>query len=125
MFRVVGFVRLSLIATVAASALAAYGMAQPAEGKKIALLVGINVYDHSNLADLKYCEHDVEDLAAVFRNGGYEVTLMTGSAKGQLRGTEANIQSQLTALLKNRTRYDTVIVALAGHGMQYAEQKDS
>ena len=75
-------------------------MAQPAEGKKIALLVGINVYDHSNLADLKYCEHDVEELAAVFRNGGYEVTLMTGSHKGQLRGTEANIQSQLTALLK-------------------------
>ena len=53
-------------------------------GEKYALLVGVRKYARtSELRDLQYPERDMEDLAAVLRDGGYRpenVVLMTQTA---------------------------------------------
>jgi hypothetical protein len=53
--------------------------AAPEPGKKYALLVGINEYDHAKLPALKYAENDAADLAVVLRKAGYEVIVLSGA----------------------------------------------
>jgi formylglycine-generating enzyme required for sulfatase activity len=93
-------------------------LAQPAKGRKYALLVGVKDYDHHKLAPLRYTENDVVELAKLLRPAGYDVTLLSDSAK--VKPTGANIKKALTALLAKKSRDDTVLVALAGHGLQLA-----
>src|SRR5262245_15770573 len=74
----------------AASAIAAFWhlglrrqlMAQPPaeSAKRLALLVGINRYDHAKLEALKYAVNDVTELGKVLQQAGYEVTLLTDDA---------------------------------------------
>jgi formylglycine-generating enzyme required for sulfatase activity len=101
------------------------GVAQTKKGKSHALLVGIRDYDHRSLTPLKYTENDVEKLAKLldrpgspFR-GNVRVLTSTRGAKDQAdRPTAANIRKALAALLDDRTRRDTVLLALSGHGVQ-------
>jgi uncharacterized caspase-like protein len=90
--------------------------AQAARGKKYALLVGVKKYNHARLPDLYFTENDVTELAKLLRPAGYEVTLLTDS-QGQ-KPTAANIKAALAKLMKDRGKGDTVLVALAGHGLQ-------
>jgi formylglycine-generating enzyme required for sulfatase activity len=95
-------------------------------GKRYALLVGINVYEHPKLAALKFAENDAADLARVLRKAGYEVILLTGSAKGKSRRAEkANLEARLKEVLDRCKGGDTVVVALAGHGLQFRGKKDA
>ena len=55
-----------------------------AEPRKVALVVGVNEYDHAFEA-LSFAEADATKLAAALREGGFEVVLLTGSAKGEAR----------------------------------------
>ena len=90
------------------------------------MLVGVKAYDHSKLKPLDYPENDVTELAEVLRGGGYEVTLLTGSDKDKaLRPTRANVLRHLQAVLGACKRHDTVLIGLAGHGLQFEAQKDS
>ncbi|MBY0458520.1 MAG: hypothetical protein K2V38_14365, partial [Gemmataceae bacterium] len=58
-----------LLAVLVAVAPRDFTHAQPPKaapaGKKVALLVGVNVYQNRKLDDLKYAEADLTDLAAV------------------------------------------------------------
>jgi hypothetical protein len=99
----------------------------PAEvpaGKWYALLVGVQSYEHAKLPDLKYTENDIEELARVLaaRPGGFtNVTILTssrGKAKAGNRPTTANLRAALRELLAKKTKHDTVLIALAGHGVQ-------
>lgn len=98
------------------------------QGKRYALLVGIKDYDHSKLKPLDFTENDVTDLGQLLRASGYEIKLLTGS-KGKdnpdCQPTRSNILAQLKTMLDKCNRHDTVLVALAGHGLQFDQQKDS
>jgi hypothetical protein len=97
-------------------------------GRRFALLVGINDYDHAKLRQLHYAVPDAADTATVLRDGGYEVTLFTASVGGKNEGerpTLDNIRRALARMLGPRKRHDLVLVGLAGHGLQLGGGKDN
>jgi formylglycine-generating enzyme required for sulfatase activity len=98
---------------------------QPA-GKKYAVLVGVNRYQHPKLPSLSYAEADVTELAGVLKKAGYQVTLLTGTAPDAgLRPTRANIDKHLRAVLRGCKKGDTALLAFAGHGVQFEGQADA
>jgi uncharacterized caspase-like protein len=105
-------------------ALAVLGREEKPRGKKYALLVGIKAYDHNKLPDLKYTENDVEELGKLLRtkaSGFDKITLLTttrGKKDTAARPTAKNIAAALKALLATKTKHDTILVALSGHGVQ-------
>jgi uncharacterized caspase-like protein len=98
--------------------------ADPPKGERYALLVGVREYDKSELRPLKYTEDDVTALAAVLKEAGYaRVVLMTqaeGANKLRFLPTAENIRVELKGLLEDRRPEDTLVVAFAGHGVQFA-----
>jgi hypothetical protein len=100
------------------------GQDAKARGKRFALLVGVKDYDHSKFDPLKYTENDVDELARLLRadaSGFAKVTLLTtsrGKDTPSARPTRKNILAVLKAILAGCKRHDTVLVALAGHGVQ-------
>jgi formylglycine-generating enzyme required for sulfatase activity len=101
-------------------ALLGFSAAQDSKGKKYALLVGIRAYDHDSLPDLKHTEADVEELGKVLSVADYRVTLLTTTRgkKPDAAPTAKNIRGKLKNILDHVTKHDTVLVALAGHGVQ-------
>jgi formylglycine-generating enzyme required for sulfatase activity len=101
-------------------ALLGFSPTQTIQGKKYALLVGVRAYDHDSLPDLKHTEADVEELGKVLSVAGYRVTLLTTTRgkKPDAAPTAKNIRGKLKAILDHVTKHDTVLVALAGHGVQ-------
>jgi hypothetical protein len=102
--------------------------AQTKQGQKMALLVGVQKYSHPKLPDLRFCENDVTDLAEVLRKAGYKVTVLCdslGKNDPTLVPIKANIDKQLVKLLETcKDRHDTVLLAFAGHGLQFKDDKD-
>src|SRR5262249_40596903 len=99
-------------------------------GEKYALLIGVRQYGENELRPLPFAEADVVEFGQVLRDSGYRpenVVLLT-----QARGAEnhrflplaTNIRKELRLLLKNRTRADSVIVAFAGHGVEFRGASD-
>jgi TPR repeat protein len=108
----------------AATAASAQNPIRPPAGR-YALLVGVRQYDKNELRDLPYAEPDVTELARVLRDAGYRpenVVLMTQTAGAEYARSlplAANVRKELRLLLRTRSRDDTVLVALAGHGVQF------
>ena len=72
------------------------------EGKKYAVLVGVNEYDHAKLDQLRYAEADAAELRDVLQANGYETTLLTGTAgkdDANAAPTKANIAAKVAAVL--------------------------
>ncbi|MEI6233902.1 MAG: caspase family protein [Planctomycetota bacterium] len=97
------------------------------QGRKYALLVGVQKYDGTDLGNLKFCESDVNALAAVLSSSAYNynrVTVLTRTEatrnidRDDILPTVENIRSHLKAVLSDRHPYDTVLLAFAGHGIQ-------
>jgi formylglycine-generating enzyme required for sulfatase activity len=90
-------------------------------GRKLAFLVGVKAYDHSDLKNLDFPENDVEELASVLNRDGFQTVVLT-TTRGQKdeRGkpTAQNIRNELKSLLQGATKQDLVVVGLAGHGIQ-------
>lgn len=96
-----------------------------APGQKYAILVGINNYEHEKLPSLKYAEADASELEEVLKSADYRVTLLTGSSKEEdNKPTKANIEKKLRSVVRGCRKGDTLIVAFAGHGLQFVGQKD-
>ena len=96
------------------------------EPTKRAVVVGVNDYQHERLPSLKYAEADAADLDEVLRAAGYDVTLLTASSK--IAGhppTKANIDAQVSTVLKACRKGDTVVLAFAGHGLQFDGTADA
>jgi formylglycine-generating enzyme required for sulfatase activity len=97
------------------------GHAQTAKGKKYALLVGVDYYAHSGFKPLDGAENDVVELEKVLKKQGFLTRLLT-TARGRNKGAEAptaaNLRRELDALLDDKTREDTVLIAFAGHGAE-------
>src|SRR5262245_21407314 len=100
-------------------------------GEKYALLVGVRQYGENELRPLQFAEADVVQLAQVLRDCGYRpenVVLLTqgrGAENHRFLPLAANIRKELRLLLKNRTRSDSVIVAFAGHGVEFRGSGDN
>ena len=83
---------------------------------------GWREYEHSSFAELKYTENDIEELAKVLAEGGYEVTLLTttrGKKDAKLKPTASNIRAQLRRLSSQVTRNDMLLIGLSGHGVSW------
>ncbi|HTK78509.1 MAG TPA: caspase family protein, partial [Gemmataceae bacterium] len=99
-------------------------------GEKYALLVGVRQYGENELRPLPFAEADVVQLAQVLRDSGYRpenVVLLTqahGAENHRFLPLAANIRKELRLLLKNRARADSVIVAFAGHGVEFRGSDD-
>jgi formylglycine-generating enzyme required for sulfatase activity len=97
-------------------------------GGKYALLVGVRDYDSSRLAPLQFTENDAEELGEVLaKRAGFSVRVLTSSRGEKSKSeapTEANLRAELRKLLGNRSKHDTILVALSGHGIQ-ATVKDA
>jgi formylglycine-generating enzyme required for sulfatase activity len=99
------------------------------KGNRYALLIGVKDYDPNELHGLAYTEADVSELAKTLQAGGYEpvnVLLMTqelGAKKARFLPLAANIRKELKLLLQDLEPADSVVVALAGHGVQFAGEK--
>jgi formylglycine-generating enzyme required for sulfatase activity len=116
---------LALSLSIAAGVVRAQDPARPA--RKFGLLVGVREYKTTALRPLKYSERDIEELARVLVDSGFDeqnlrILTQERAAKG-LRHlpTSDNIRSELARMLTlvelDDNPADTVIVALAGHGI--------
>jgi uncharacterized caspase-like protein len=95
--------------------------AQTEKGKKHALLVGVRSFDHAALTPLQYTENDVEELAKALTEGGFASVRVLTTTRGEKKKADAptaeNVRAAIKTLLARKTRDDTVLVALAGHGI--------
>jgi formylglycine-generating enzyme required for sulfatase activity len=111
----------ALLCALAALVLLAPGRAEAPKGSKHALLVGVRDYDHDKLPNLRFTENDVEELARVLSSGGFSSIRVLNTSRG-VKGktdapTAANIRAALKDLLARKKKQDTILVALAGHGI--------
>ena len=101
--------------------------------KRFFLGIGVENYAHERLRSpepLKYCVDDVTALGEFLKTQGYEVKLLTdetGKSDAKLAPTRANVNEAIKAILlsDNLRSEDTVIIALAGHGLQFAGGKEA
>ncbi len=97
---------------------------QPGSGDKHALLIGVRQYSKNELRELPYTETDVEALADVLAAAGYRrqnivlITQKAAAAGRCLPPTLANLRATLKSWLDARRPTDTVLLLLAGHGVQ-------
>jgi formylglycine-generating enzyme required for sulfatase activity len=104
-------------------------LGQEPSGKKFALLVGVTKYQHPKLRPLKFCQNDVVELGKLLQADGYKVTVLCETAgvnDSAKAPTRKNIETHLRQVLEQaKAREDTILVGLAGHGIQFEDQKDS
>lgn len=102
---------------------------EPAPGRKYALLVGVRNYDKNELRNLPYTEDDIESLAKVFENAGFRrvvvLTQTRGADQSRFLPLAANIRNSLRGMLEDRQPEDSIVVALAGHGVQFRGDEHS
>ncbi len=101
-------------------------------GERYALLVGVQKYSEAKeLRPLPYSERDVTELAQVLRDSGYKadnVVLMTQTAANddpRYTPMKKRILKELRLLLADRREDDTVMLAFAGHGVHFSDDKNS
>jgi len=106
---------------------AAAGPAHAQQAKRYAFLVGVQKYQDPKLSPLSFCENDVQGLSKALSKAGYEVVLLSDIAAAQdpaRAPTRANIEKYLKAVLEKSRRPDTVVLAFAGHGMQFSGKRE-
>jgi formylglycine-generating enzyme required for sulfatase activity len=96
-----------------------------AEGKKLALLIGVDKYEEgSGFRSLPYTERDVEALAEILLASGYRpedvrvLTLKRGNENPRFLPTGRNARRELGLLTANRKPEDSLLIALSGHGVR-------
>jgi TPR repeat protein len=87
------------------------------DGKRFAVLVGVNSYEHPKLPKLNFAVNDAVDLAKLLREDGYIVTELTDSS--ETKPTRQAIADAISNVLKKAGKDDSVLIALSGHGLQF------
>ena len=105
-----------------------------ARGIKHALLVGVSKYDPKQLNDLKFADRDISELSKVLIDRcGFQrkyVRLMTKDHAFTTRDARwlpesRRIRRELRLLVQRADKEDTVLIAFAGHGIQFANQSEN
>jgi sulfatase modifying factor 1 len=101
-------------------------------GEKYALLVGVRKYDPAEpLPTLTYSEDDVDELRRVLLASGYRpenIKLMTqrgGAENPRYLPLADRIRKEFALTLKQLDEHDSLVVALAGHGVQFSQEGES
>lgn len=96
-----------------------------ADGKKYALVVGVEKYDPSQLTSLQYAEEDAIAMGQALQKLGFDVIVMTrqSDVPDRVPSFANDILTQLKRRIRDRSPDDTVIVALSGHGVQLKGDK--
>jgi hypothetical protein len=101
----------------------------PAAGECYAILVAVQQYDRNQLRDLQFAENDMKAMAELLRAQGYRrVVLLTqteGARQARFLPTAENIRRSLKGLAEDRDPQDTLLVAFAGHGVQFRGSDES
>jgi uncharacterized caspase-like protein len=88
-------------------------------------------YDPNELRGLPYSEPDVVELSGVLKAEGYKpgnVVLMTqtaGADDTRFLPLAANLRKELKLLLDEMDEDDSVLIALAGHGVQFQGENEN
>lgn len=118
---------LGVLCLAESSALQAEG--QETTGRKYAVLVGVDEYDPNQLRNLQYPANDVQELAELLEKGGFRRVVLLTQARGaktqRALPLAKNIYAELKGILDDRTPDDLVLVAFAGHGVQFAGEEGS
>jgi hypothetical protein len=99
-------------------------------GERYAFLVGVREYDKTQLNPLSFTENDVVRLAGVLRAAGYrkeDIVLMTqtlGATNTRFLPIADKIRRELALLISQVRKDDSILVALSGHGVQFAGEDD-
>ena len=120
---------LNLFFLVAADTRAADG----AEGRRYALLIGVNRYD--NVKAIKrdqnpsFAERDAQQLAETLRGRGFAADSVVAMTTAESRDdgrfpTAVNIRKQVKAIAARLRDGDSVVVSFAGYEMQFANDDD-
>ena len=101
-------------------------------GERYALLVGVQKYSSvSGLNSLRFPENDIEGVAEVLLDTGYQkdhlvvLTQKRGAVDPRFQPTKKNIQIELSLLLRSCQSDDSVLIAFAGHGVQFKNSTDA
>jgi hypothetical protein len=108
------------------STMAAASAALPSHADdRVALLVGVERYDESELAPLDWAEDDVEAIGRALEGLGFSVVTMTSASTVAARRPvlPSDILTQLDKRLADRQKSDTVVVAFSGHGVQFKDDE--
>ncbi|MFM9966257.1 MAG: caspase domain-containing protein [Planctomycetaceae bacterium] len=102
-----------------------------AQGRKLAVVVGVNAYrPNSGLPALQHADSDATKLSAALRANGFTVYELTHEVARQpgketLAPNIEYIRDAIEGMLEfpNLGREDSILVALHGHGVQFEEVK--
>lgn len=97
-----------------------------AEGRKWALLVGIDHYQRSDITALNFAVADVKELAATLRGAGFradDIFVLTSDQSGDDAPTRTNVAYRLDWLKEHVKPGDTVLFFFSGHGMEIEESQ--
>lgn len=103
----------------------------PRQGERYAFLVGVKTYLPTELRNLECSENDVTELAEVLKASGYRpenIRLLTqaeGNKNPRFLPLAKNLRDELHELVRARSEADSVIVAFAGHGVQFKNSEES
>ena len=104
-------------------------------GQKYAFLVGINGYDEKQLKQLPYARADIVEFRDVLLQSGFEPdnivmlvddlsALPKGGQAGRFLPEHKKIREELRILLPALEEDDELVIGLAGHGVQFKDDKD-
>ena len=103
--------------------------AQDTPVRKYAILVGVREYDRNQLKNLPFAENDVAELAVILSQSGFRrVELLTqteGAKKSRSLPMAKTIREAISGILEDRQKNDVVLIAFAGHGVQFKGENEN
>lgn len=94
---------------------------QPIQNR-FALLVGVNVYEDTQIPELMYCANDVEVLEQVLRGAGYTVVALHEATDPSRRPTRNRIEAELERICKVAGPNDLILLHFGCHGQLFSDK---
>ncbi|HUQ68694.1 MAG TPA: tetratricopeptide repeat protein [Planctomycetaceae bacterium] len=98
--------------------------------RRYALIIAVRTYSKTELRNLQFTESDAERLSDALVSAGYRkedirvLSHKAGADDADLAPTARNIREQLRLTLSDRRPDESVLVAFAGHGLQFKGSVD-
>ncbi len=112
----------------AAGFLALAAMPANREGRNFAFLVGVEEYDKTELKPALFAVNDIVEFRQVLVDSGFKenrIVMLNEKQPRRFTPEGQKIRGELKLLLDGLEEDDTIVVALAGHGIQFEGDKDN